>query len=204
MTYVTFESTETVTQEEFARFCAEREGLGDIYHYELLNGRIVMNPPAGYPHGDSEARVVRLLANHVSAHRLGHMVGSSQGFELPSGDTVEPDASFVSTERWQEAPAPEEGKFLRVVPDLVVEIPSRRTTSYDRGEKKAIYERNCVREYWIVDTRARSLTVYLLRDGRFDAGHVYTTDDRCVSEVLAGLELAVGELFPSGSARAAQ
>jgi len=37
----------TVTPEELERFCADRERIGDIYHCELLNGRIVMNPPEG-------------------------------------------------------------------------------------------------------------------------------------------------------------
>jgi Uma2 family endonuclease len=44
---------------------------------------------------------------------------------------------------------------LRIVPDLVVEVLSRKTASQDPGEKKAIYERNGVREYWLVDPRTR-------------------------------------------------
>jgi Uma2 family endonuclease len=195
--YVTLESTETVTQAEFVEFCAERERLGDVYHYELLNGRIVMNPPAGYPHGSTESRVVRLLGNYVSERRLGEVLGSSQGFELPSGDTVEPDVTFVSEARWQTMSPPEEGKFLRVVPDLVVEILSRRTASYDRGEKKAIYEKNAVREYWILDTRARSLTVFLLSpEGCFSETGVLAETDRYASTVLEGLEFTVSDVFP--------
>lgn|SRR5690606_3463686 len=45
-----FESTRTVTPKEFAEFVATREAAGDTGHYELLNGRVVMSPPAGYPH----------------------------------------------------------------------------------------------------------------------------------------------------------
>ena len=62
---------------------------------------------------------------------------------------VMPDASFVVRARWEAEGPAEEGRFLRVVPDLVVESLSARTASYDRGEKKAIYETNAVREYWI-------------------------------------------------------
>jgi Uma2 family endonuclease len=92
----------------------------------------------------------------VKQRRNGKVLDSSQGFELPSGDTVEPDHSFVSNERWDAAPAPKLGEFLKVVPDLVVEVLSQKTASQDRGEKKAIYERNGVREYWLVDPRARA------------------------------------------------
>ena len=49
-----FESTRTLTQEEFAAWVAAR-WRGDLNHYELLEGRVVMTPPAGYPHGSIEA-----------------------------------------------------------------------------------------------------------------------------------------------------
>jgi Uma2 family endonuclease len=190
-----FESTESLTPEEFAKFAAERERAGDTSHYELLNGRVVMNPPAGYPHGSIGSRIQRLIGNYVVEHHLGEVFDSSQGFELPSGDTVEPDHSFVSTERWELAPPPEHGKFLRVVPDLIVEVLSARTASQDRGEKKAIYERNGVREYWLVDSRARCLTQFVAVEGRFDSGRRLAEHERCTSHVLEGLTFEVGRIL---------
>ncbi|MSP61292.1 MAG: Uma2 family endonuclease [Myxococcales bacterium] len=192
-----FESTETVSQEEFALFAEEREGLGDIYHYELLNGRIVMNPPAGYPHGSIESTVHLLIGNFVRQRAIGFAFGSSQGFDLPSGDTVEPDTSYVSRERWDAAPKPVPGKFLRVVPDLIVEVLSPKNAASDRGEKKAIYERNGVREYWLIDWRTQELTVFLLALGRFDQGRCLDLEERFESTVLAGLAFAVSDLFDS-------
>ncbi len=35
---------------------------------------------------------------------LGRVFDSSQGFALPSKDTVEPDTAFVSSERWAAGP----------------------------------------------------------------------------------------------------
>jgi len=193
-----FESTRTVTQDEFAEFVAERERLGVASHYELLNGRVVMNPPAGYPHGEIGSNLQRILGRFVHERKLGKVFDSSQGFELPSGDTVEPDHSFVSTARWAAAPPPEEGKFLRVVPDLVVETLSPKTASQDRGEKKAIYERNDVREYWLVDYRTREITVFELAGDRFDGGTVHADGEPCASRVLAGLTLTMNDLLPAG------
>jgi Uma2 family endonuclease len=196
MDEVSFESTCAMDQAEFGAWVARR-ARWDPNRYELLNGRIVMNPPAGYPHGQVGNRIQRLLGNFVAIRSLGEVFDSSQGFDLPSGDTIEPDHSYVSRERWAAMPAPEDGKFLRVAPDLVVEVLSISTASRDRGEKKAIYERNGVREYWLVDPRARTLTVFALRDAdRYDRGRVFTDDDRATSDVLAGLEFTVRELLP--------
>lgn len=193
-----FESTRTVTPDQFAAFIAAREAAGDRAHYELLNGRVVMNPPAGYPHGEIGSNIQRLLGTAVHARRLGKLFDASQGFELPSGDTVEPDHAFVSNERWAAAPAPELGRFLQVVPDLIVEVLSPNTASQDRGEKKAIYERNGVKEYWLVDGRAGEVSVFHLAAGRFDAGEVHGSTDSFTSRVIEGLTVAVRELMASG------
>jgi len=49
-----FESMRTLSQEEFEAWVAAR-WRGDLNHYELLDGWVVMTPPAGYPHGSIEA-----------------------------------------------------------------------------------------------------------------------------------------------------
>jgi Uma2 family endonuclease len=196
MDQISFESTTFMTQDQFECWVHERERWDSLHHYELLNGRVVMNPPAGYPHGLIGSSIQRLLGLHVATHALGIVCDSSQGFALPTGDTVEPDHSYISMERWRKAPRPEEGKFLRVVPDLIVEVLSLGTASRDRGEKKAIYERNGVREYWLVDARERTLVVFHLFEGRFGPPDTYDESDRFRSKVLPNLEFSVSELFP--------
>ena len=53
------------------------------------------------------------------------------------------------------------------VPDMVVEVLSKSTKKKDVTIKKDLYEAQGVREYWIVDPWARSVAVYLLRDGKY-------------------------------------
>ena len=189
-----FESTRTLTQEEFAAWVAAR-WRGDLNHYELLDGRVVMTPPAGYPQGAIAAALGGILEPFVRQRKLGKCFDSSQGFELPSGDTVEPDYSFVSTERWRAMPPPEEGRFLRVAPDLVVEILSPSTAALDRGEKKDVYERSGVREYWLIDPRARALQVFTRQGDRFDAGRTFEEGQLFSSAVLAGLAFDVASVL---------
>lgn len=167
-----------------------------MHRYELLNGRVVANPPAGYPHGSVAADLGVLVGGFVRDRQLGRCFDSSQGFQLPSGDIVEPDYSYGSLERWAAMGAPEEGKFLPVVPDLLVEVLSSTTASRDRGEKKAIYERNGVRECWLVDPRARELVVFRLKDGRFDLGRPVPEGRELRSSVLDGLSIDVGTVLP--------
>ena len=193
-TQTAFISTETFTQKEFKRWLDERP-KSDINHYELLRGRIIMNPPAGWPHGSVETNISTPLTNFVRPRGLGIVLGSSAGYDLPSGDTVEPDISFIATDRFAKGPEPQEGKFIRIVPNLAIEILSPATAQRDRTEKKAIYEENGVEEYWIVDTKRREITVYNLSGKRFGRGKVYSAKDTLRSRVLSGFTLSVKDVF---------
>jgi Uma2 family endonuclease len=66
----------------------------------------VTTPPAGYPYGEIESKLQVIVAEAVRARVWGRVLGSSQGYELPSGDTVEPDTSVLSNERWAAGPPP--------------------------------------------------------------------------------------------------
>lgn len=194
MTELAFRSIEPMTQAGFARWL-DTVPAGDVHHYELLDGHVVMEPPAGWPHGGIEVQISRRLLEFADSHARGRVLGSRQGFELPSGDTVEPDVAFVSDERWAALRRPVQG-FLRLVPDLVVEILSPRTAMIDRGPKKRIYECNGVREYWLVDPVARNVQRFCLDDGAFDAGRIFDEADTLTSRVLNGFRCTVTVLFP--------
>lgn len=94
-TTATIVRTRTPAQAHFRRWLARRP-LDDLNHYELLDGRIVMAPPAGWPHAGIEVTIASRIQDHVAARGLGIVQGASAGYDLPSGDTVEPDARSVT------------------------------------------------------------------------------------------------------------
>jgi len=188
-----FRSDSKFSQRTFRRWVESRP-TSDVNRYELIAGRIVMTPAAGWWHGSIEGRLLRLLGQHVTRHRLGTVFGSSTGYVLPSGDVLEPDGSFVSSERFAACPPSRPEEFLRAIPSIVAEIYSRATGTRDRTEKKALYGAAGIDEYWIVDGRHRSVTVFSLEQGTYGrertsiAGNVR-------SLVLPKLRLPVVKLF---------
>ena len=190
----TFVSTEIFTQGEFKRW-VEHRPLTDVNRYELISGRIVMTPPAGWGHGEVGARVVRFLGNFVEEHDLGRVFDSSTGYDLPSGETLEPDASFISHERWAKGPQVRRGQFLKIVPTLVVEILSPAIARRDRLEKKRLYEANGVEEYWLVDPDHREVMMFRLVRGKYNPGTRYSVSQTLRSQALPGFTLAVRSLF---------
>jgi Uma2 family endonuclease len=190
-----FRSDERFTQEQFWDWL-DTVPATDLHRYELLGGRIVMTPPAGWGHGYIEANLGMLISLHVRERGLGRTLGSSAGYDLPTGDTLEPDFSYISTERWGPGPkVRKDGKgFLATVPDLVVEILSPSTARRDRTEKKDAYAQSGVDEYWIVDAPKRRVLVFF-REGDAFAAPETTTAGAVRSRVLPDLRITIDEIF---------
>lgn len=190
-----FRSEETFTQEEF-RSWLDGVPASDINRYELLNGRIVMSPPARFGHGWVGANLHLAISAFVRERGLGITLDSSAGFDLPTGDTLEPDFSFISRERWEAGPKPrdDEKGFTRIVPDLAIEIVSPSSVRRDRIEKRIAYARAGVREYWIVDPERREIAVHATLGDRFDEPCVFTAGG-VTSRVLPELRVDVEQIL---------
>jgi len=74
-------------------------------------------------------------------------------------DGVIPDLVYLSNERRDEIAT---GARIYGAPNLVVEIlsPGKQNKEHDRKKKLKLYAKFGVEEYWIVDTRDRSIEVY--------------------------------------------
>jgi Uma2 family endonuclease len=189
----TFRSDERFTQPQFIAWLEKHAGMltGTV---ELIEGAIVMAPPANYPHSKLITRLIHAMESHVRSHKLGEVHAPSAGYEFRTGDTLEPDVSFVSTARLLRGPTPRSGQMMRVVPNLVIEVLSPSNERYDRKEKKKIYAGNGVDEYWLVAPRTRSVTVFHLEGDAYSEGVAYVSGDM-PSAVLPGLSLTIEELF---------
>src|SRR5687768_13828293 len=92
----------------------------DGFKRELVDGEIQLSP-AGSPHGNVNTRLIARLQSFVEVHRLGETFDGATGCWMPSGNLRVPDVTFVTRSR---LPGASEQGFLRVVPDLVVEVLS--------------------------------------------------------------------------------
>jgi len=103
---------------------------------------------------------------------------------------VQPDISVVCD------PSKLDDKGCKGSPDLVVEIPSPATARKDLKEKFLRYEKAGVREYWIVDPSARTVTVFRCSAaGLFGRPDVYGEEERMPAGVFDGLEIDLPSVF---------
>lgn len=85
---------------------------------------------------------------------------------------------------------------VRGAPDWVVEVLSPSTAGKDQIEKRRIYERHGVLEYWLVHPTDRILTIYRLINGEFGKPDIYPLEGQTPVAVLPGVTIDWNELAP--------
>jgi len=133
-----------LTAEEFTAL--PREGL----RLELVRGEIHAMPPAFEDHGRTAMRLGVVLGQYVLANSLGEIYAAETGFLIARDpDTVRaPDAAFIQASR---APRQDEPPgWVRVMPDLVVEVVSSGDRATEVAEKMRTWLDVGVRLVWVV------------------------------------------------------
>ena len=128
----------------------------------------------------------------MAGHGLGEVLFAPCGVRLPGQPVpVQPDILFVHADRRQIIGE----DYVEGAPDLVVEILSPSNWLYDRTEKFRAYQAAGVREYWIVDPRARTVEIFTLEAGTYALQGKFGSGERAPSPLLTGFEMTVDEVF---------
>lgn len=164
----------------------------DDERYELLDGELVMAPAPRISHQDVAMQLGTLLNVFVKERGLGKVLAAPCDVVLSDTNVVQPDLLFVSRER---ARLLRNGANVWGAPDVVVEILSPATAALDRTFKRDLYARHGVKEYWLVDTEAKTVTVLLPAERGFEVAGVYGPGEELASPTLGGFSLDPHQIF---------
>ena len=164
--------------------------------YEIIEGvKFIMSPSPTWVHADIDSTLVMIFKSYCFKNKCGKVFGDNIDVHLPDGNLFMPDVTIVCDRNILK-----EGSTIYGVPDLVVEILSPSTAKKDFSVKKDAYERNGVKEYWIVNHVDKSIQVYHLIDGKFEMDnfyHVYSPaelehlDDKQRSEIKNEIKVSI-------------
>ena len=112
---------------------------------------------------------------------------SEAGDELDDTDTVvQPDLLVVCD------PSKLVDEGIKGAPDLILEIASPSTAMRDQTEKRDLYERHGVREYWVINPETLEVLVYrLATEGAYGLPIVVDLRKPCETAIFPGLALKV-------------
>ena len=163
--------------------------------YEIIEGVKFMAPSPFMGHSSITTNLTATIGVYVKIKRLGICFGDHMDVHFPDGNTFQPDFTFISAAN-EKLYLEKRNMTFHGVPDMVAEIFSKSTMQRDVGIKKDVYERNGVKEYWIIDPWREAVDVYLLRDGKYELGGHYEnfSDDellRLTDEERAEVQMEV-------------
>ena len=163
----------------------------DDERYELIDGVLIMVPAPNIAHQGSHISIGSQMHSFVQRNDLGWVFVAPTDVVLSDTNVVQPDVLFISKNRQRIIT----DANIQGAPDLVVEILSPSTSSRDWREKRDLYAKHGVNEYWVVDTANRVVFVMLLKDGVLEIVQTYASGDVLTSPTLKGFKVSVDDLF---------
>jgi Uma2 family endonuclease len=163
----------------------------DGERYEIINGELIMVPAPYTIHQKISGNIMDELRNFVKKNSKGEVFYAPVDVVLSETNVVQPDILFIAKEHAELITE----KNIAGAPDLIIEILSPTTGYYDLIEKKEIYEKFGVREYWIVDPKKQWVEIYTNENNKFKLIQRLEKEGVLKSHVLDGFQIELGKVF---------
>jgi Uma2 family endonuclease len=161
----------------------------DDLRHEIIDGEHVVSPAPFTKHQIVAGNIHGELFIYLRRHPIGRVFVAPYDVVFAPDNVTEPDVLYVSNEHSSIITE----KNAQGTPDLVVEVISELRRRRDEVEKKSVYERFGVAEYWIADPKVDTIRIY--RRGAYDAPVTLRNGDLLTSPLFPGLSLDVAALF---------
>jgi Uma2 family endonuclease len=166
--------------------------LNDGQRYEIIDGVLYMVPWPTTWHQASIVRFSYYLLIHTRLGGLGQVFAAPFDVVLKLDTVVQPDILAILNANLERIT----DQCIVGAPDLVVEIASPSTSTYDRNKKYAAYASAGVSEYWIADPIAHTVEVLILESGAYSSLGVFSGQNTLPSIVVPAIaEVQVKQFF---------
>jgi Uma2 family endonuclease len=165
--------------------------------WELLDGDAYMAAAPSRRHQEIQVELLRQISNYL-AGKTCRVYGSPFDVRFAKRndpdkdikDVVQPDITIVCDR------SKLDDKGCKGNPDLIIEIISPSTASIDYIKKLSLYEKNEVKEYWIVHPTDEIVMIYKLNgDMKYERAEIYSKEDEVKVGIFSDLIIKLNEVF---------
>ena len=168
--------------------------------YEIINGKVYMLAAPNREHQRVSGELFAILHRHTQKSKCAiyaapfdvrlPMAGEDASEDAPKPrNVVQPDISVIC----------DQSKLTKAgctgAPDLIIEIMSPSSASFDYLLKKNLYEKAGVKEYWIADPEIKRVYIFRHNGSSYDDVITLLFDDTLHTPLFPELSINVGELF---------
>lgn len=163
--------------------------LPDGQRAELIDGQLYAMAPPNFLHQKISFALSRKIADHIDANNGScEVVPAPFAVNLNKNDEtwVEPDISVICDKN----KLSDHG--CDGAPDWIIEVTSPSTQSRDYLKKLLLYQNAGVREYWIVNPKFSSTTVYNFEIGESSS---YSFRESISVGIFNNLQITISDLI---------
>ncbi len=171
----------------------------DRWRYEIISGQLLRLPAADLRYEQIAGDFLRTISAFVLNKGLGRVTVPGTGFLIsPPGepDTVlAPAVAFVRAEHLPDEQATPPARYLRAVPDLVIELAAPGQLRAMLSEKTALWLAAGARLVWVVWPNRRQVEVSRLIDGEPSMQTLNADGILDGGDVLPGFSARIQHIF---------
>lgn len=131
---------------------------------QLINDKLVMSPAPINIHQVVLGEIFVEIVLYLRKKKIGEIRIAPFDVHFSKQNILQPDILFIINKNLTKIQ--ETGMFG--TPDLIIEILSPSTSHFDFEDKKVIYEKYGVQEYFIVEPNSKSVSAFYLKDGEYE------------------------------------
>jgi len=166
----------------------------DNLRHEIIDGEHVVSPAPIPKHQIVAGNIFGILFSFLREHPIGRVWMAPCDIVFSPDNVIEPDVFYITKER-SSIVGP---KYIEAAPDLAVEVISKDRRRRDEIDKRVVYERFGVIEYWIADPERETVKVQRRSfAGIYESAIELRADreDTLTSPLFPGFTIDLAELF---------
>lgn len=190
------------TPEKFYTFDDYWNLSNEEERYELIDGNIYISP---YTYMYEIHELFYYFDNLIRGNSQ-HLRFGGRFWMSELNAILEPDLTITLNDspRVIIDSSPEVDRFkdyFEGAPLLAIEITSQETYRTDMVVKFSLYEQAGIQEYWIVNPRTFSVTIWVLVEGQYQLHGEFVEEEFITSTILEGVAIRSRDLFQYYSTR---
>ena len=146
---------------------------------ELINNQLIMSPSPQNIHQVILNEINIEVSLYLRKNKIGEIRIAPFDVHFSSENILQPDLLFIENKNLDKI---RKNGFYGA-PDLIIEILSPSSLKIDYKDKKSVYEKFGVQEYFIVDPDSKKVDSFFIKNGKYEEQKAVT--GKINSKILA-------------------
>ena len=131
---------------------------------QLINNKLIISPAPKGVHQVILNKINIAFSKYLEKSNVGELRVAPYDVHFSKKNILQSDILFIKNENLGKV----QEKGIVGSPDIIIEILSPSTFHIDLDEKKSVYERYGVQEYFQVEPNSKSVTSFFLKNGEYE------------------------------------